>query len=517
MKNRFMNHCKRVVLSLTVFRFISLPVIFLLYICFFHELLHKSFSSVISPVAYYVSLVFVSIVLAVLYCFLRPCGAKRKITQILLQTLCVCVPIIVTYAIPLSKFDRDFFFRLTLIVCLLCISSFCWSIREKSTYYVKLISVIVSIILYAFSVWLSIQSIHNFYKQTTLLATLWNKGWKLCFQSPNWSHSWLSIAGAFFTGSLVVISWSREKPCSTWNPYSAKELAVALKLPFVSLSLWVMILYAVTSELHRMAGMCCILLVCCDITTLFYCYHLQDEKSVRRHIIRKLNWLALPEALDKIGLNGIKVSKTSSKKQSSKREIEAIVDFVKGLQKISSHIIQNMKIESNKTQVKKIVYLIDDMCHVLSSSSTHSFVGIFIGMGCVPCEIDNNEDIGLYRYYLDRLTSYLRGKADETNSYQKDIYQGIVFGVLLGMCALQLSQQTQAVITGVVTKKEGTMLFDKEIGIQFSFLSEINQCYFARMKILIESVIATPTTPLVDGAKQYANDILAHIWKELYQ
>ena len=374
-----------------------------------------------------------------------------RVFLILLPTIFICSSEkygIILRPIPfVSYWGMRFYITIVLSLLLLGSCSIMWRVRNSVTQPLSYILVFGTIVSFELAIWFIADGLSLFYLQTPKVEVVWN--W-LCLNlriQHGSSISWISIGGTFLTGCLVVISWAKDSPCASWNPFSAKELEISGRMPFLSMGVWTFICYATTMSYQRFAALCGVILLCTNIATSFYCHHLQSEKSIRRRVLLKLNCLSLPRLVTAAKLSiGSEPEQTALINRIGQRETEQLSHYIRNMQRISAHIINKMLEKGNKEQIRSMKLLIDETYEQLQFSKQMDTIGILIGMGCIPSEMDEYRNFRYYHYYITKMMSAFYDSSAprmvhkfyrKADSNMEVFYAHVRKGMIIGLYALQ--------------------------------------------------------------------------------
>lgn len=459
---------------------------------------------------------------------------------ITLRMLWILLPPILIYlsekgvlscSIPfMSNWGMRFYVTIVLSILLLGSCSLMWRVRNSVTQPLSYILVFGTIVSFELAMWFIADGLCSFYLQTPVVKDVWD--W-LCLNlriQRGSDINWLSIGGTFLTGCLVVISWAKDSPCASWNPFSAKELEISGRMPFLSMGVWTFICYATIMKYERFATLCGVILLCTNVATSFYCHHLQSEKSIRRRVLLKLNCLSLPKLVTAAKLSIVSNEEhTDSLNEICQRETVQLSHYVRDMQRISAHIINKMLKKGNKEQVRSMKLLIDEMYKQLQFSKHMDTIGILIGMGCIPLEIDEYKNFRYYYYYITKMMHALYDSSTpsmEYKFYRKPddsvaFYAHIQKGMILGLYALQCYHKNMSEADISYREKKANRSIEvklEQVIEQYEKMFLDERGWLTRVRKSMElSILAPEMISSTNSTKPYANAAFNTIIAQVYQ
>lgn len=354
----------------------------------------------------------------------------------------------------ISNISEEYFGSLLVSYCVLCILS--WFEKEEfkqgnavlySLTIVKLLAYIVATSAFTRAVYIS-------YAQSYTISWIWEYIWSIAmgeyyeyFVESAKNISWLSYGVTCLSGCLIIISWSKEPPTPQWNPYSARTLAISHRAPYIGLGVWSVLCYAVITGKHRLAFAIMLILLCINVTTLFYCYHMQDDNTIRRRVIR---YMGCNEVLAETARNNYSVSPELRESLEYSDELKAYtihcIKYIEALREITANVIRKMPNSISKKQVKYEIDLLEEVCNYACRSKRAAVMGFYTGIGCIPEEIDDPLEYENFVIYYEELFLHIKRKIadNQIKAMEKELYSYIACGMYLGI--LYLSKSSRAVI-----------------------------------------------------------------------
>lgn len=398
---------------------------------------------------------------------------------------------------------RDIAFHALIAFMLIGIAARLWNKRLTSEAARSVVFVVFSLLAFVATTWLTVNNLHMACRYIPCLHAIWKMMWGGVGGVGSWDISWMSIGGTFLAGCLVVISWSKEVPCSTWNPFTAQELSISERVPFIGLALWTAMSYAVQREMNRLAYLYCVILMCVSVATSIRCYQMQNKNNIRARIRIKLDWEHVVYACQEVELLDRKDSNTGSvwvikskdgSNDGNSEIISTLVAFVMDFQRISSRVIHNMKHENNREQVSCMQGLIDHLYQKSPQKRKVAEIGLLVGLGCVPYDIDDYQWWKYYAFYIRRLCNEaICAKFDD--DAKKEFWEFVTVGIFTGLLATSYYIENSKIMDENLTNLSADIkaMFkrfnDPKIGISSSIECAIDEtaleCMIKRYKTLI--------------------------------
>lgn len=256
--------------------------------------------------------------------------------------------------------------------------------------------------------------------------------------------NWLSIGTTFFVGCLIILSWSKERPCKAWNPFSAQELGMENGLLDTAIVCISAMLYSVYSGLAGLSFYIMVLLLITDMYTLFLCNSQHIDSLVRRKIIQNMDALSVADRIANSPETGIGewhgTKGNSVDYESVKRELIAYSQTISSVSKMC--LTGNRRISN---VARDIVLLATDICLTIKTQTDNCIatLGFIYGMSCLPESILHVQDTG-----IEKIRAYAGELCDI--AYAQDTYklffQQFVCGVhyamvLIGKMVNQVDMQ----------------------------------------------------------------------------
>lgn len=183
--------------------------------------------------------------------------------------------------------------------------------------------------------------------------------------------------------------------------------------------------------------------MCVSVATSIRCYQMQNKNNIRARIRKKLDWEHVVYACQEVELLDRTDSSTGSvwlinnKEDTSSRDIEIIsklVAFVKDFRRISSCVIHNMERENNREQVSCMQELIEYLYQKSPQKEKVAEIGLLVGLGCVPYDIDDYQWWKYYAFYIRRLCNEaICAKCDD--DAKKEFWEFVTVGIFMGLLA----------------------------------------------------------------------------------
>ncbi len=399
---------------------------------------------------------------------------------------------------------------------LLCICILLHSKNKTSSQALNYTIIFLQLFLFAYSIWLCVTAVYTFYTDTVCFKETWESFLKfLPHQHIAASEiGWISLVSSFVTGSMIVISWSKDNPCTKWNPFSAKELHILDKMPFITLALWVFVCWATIYNAHRLQMISGILLICNNISISLSCYHFQNDEMVRHKVLYKLQPQKIYRLLRRIPFD---ITDPTNNSDSSLENAASLTSFLEDMQQISTYIIDHISSYNARKQVRYMTELLNELMLPLKSCPKGETFAFFMGIGCVPDKLNLKEDSILdHLYYINQIIIETHTIWNSPNS---KIYYYWMVGLFIGYKNLlhkylHHDRNTASLISENFSRIETQIdtLADQSIDIEHQHIQET----YYRIMMCIDPVSLIATHPHITCAA-FDNPFLYRILGQLRQ
>jgi len=153
--------------------------------------------------------------------------------------------------------------------------------------------VLSSLLFFSLTSWCICQCIQLFYQSNIKMQNYWEFFWnhllpvdvgntlKLIAVMPL-----LSTGITFLSGCLLIIAWSKDKPCPNWNPFSARELSMSNRAIFACFGSMIALCYCLSIGAYRSAFLTFAFLCSANVAIAFFCHHLQSDKYITEQLVK---------------------------------------------------------------------------------------------------------------------------------------------------------------------------------------------------------------------------------------
>lgn len=368
-----------------------------------------------------------------LYLLRRRC--KNKVHQIgLIGGVTCCLLLIALY------FGGDYYHALMIAQCAIGLAALLWRYKEKFSHGINYVMVLISLALFSLYSWHLCQCVHLYFIECNMMQIAWGGiwDWAIWSSSPSIINTLensplLNFGVTFLSGCLLIIAWSKDKPCEHWNPFSAQKLALSNRMPFISLGLWIMLCYAFTGKFYIWAFLSCMLLLYASITTAFFCYHLQNDRAIRHCVIEHINWIQIQSWTKKEQFS-FDINCEPLKKESYRK----LINMTLNLQEIARSTVLNMKKQHSKNQTNYMIQLVHYMEKGMIKETPENTLGFLVGLGAIPTELDEEVTIQNFLLYYYWMFKNFKEYLDNNRSL---FYEYFCYGIIVGGAALSYEMQ----------------------------------------------------------------------------